>query len=399
MAEPIAIHDLDADLTRRLAEDYGIHTVREPRDPGSLEECSKQLRIEEELGRLATNTHVSMASTPGFENAGNDMGPKLARAFNAVTGIHADGVHHTKAENGKVRVAARRMTFAVAGEEEALSLNLVLQTLLRTHALDEVHPTYMPLMPQGSRYHEVVVHNMNEHIARVLDTAVGELVARSDYERYRHAVLPPDKRSLEYYKSHAETFPGVLEARLQAADDAYQRLRLSATYDGRPGMKPVKDPNLLATDPAPAFQGMRNIFNPLIWELRGDSTHNEEQDPNKNARLLIEQGVDIRRDPATPADIADGPGRSRAATRAERSYDDVIRALEYADRHKIQTSAKLAAKAVGAGIESLAGLGVWAASLLSEGAKQSLRDRREWKKRKTAYIHSARHIGSLMVEL
>lgn len=325
------IHDLEPKVTEMLAahpnEKLRLHTTTEPRKPKTYAEFREDRKRERAYDAIANNTYDRLTAEtvygglrqlPGFEEAveNQQLGEYLADTFRPITKIKADNIHTENphiSKNGRPDgiVMAERMTFTVASSEQSDRLHGILQALLVTTKKGP------HIINQGT-YHEgdsasytVTIKNINEHtiraIARVIEAistkdknhAHEEEVKKAEGsdKNIKRVILPPHKHSFKATIKAGETFPPEDHAAYVAADEAYQRLELEATYT-KPEHYPeiTKWPSLLITDAAPALQGMRDLLRPHISMLRGDNEHNLEQHPDKDSRLLIEDGIELRRD-------------------------------------------------------------------------------------------------------
>jgi hypothetical protein len=341
----------------------GVHDADHPLSRRSYLE---KRGYKKELEKIAKNVTRFMQNKPGFEDAAktdefghNTLGSKLAKVFGAVTAIEGYNLHviDKKEVDGKVAdgtVVAERMIFTVSTADEARGLTIALQELLTTSNGDSC--MVLPVTPTTKQeatgeLFGVEVYGLDEHMARGLSRAVEALLIPEDRRNYG-TELPHIKRSLKVWKEEGETFHPKVEQRLEKADQAYKLLNLTVTDKDKPhGIRSVDtnkqpDYHLLGTDAAPMLQGLRDIFNEAVIPLRGGSHRNPEQNPNKKARLRIEEDVDLKRDPAKPDDVKLGPLTARPLSETEAAQEkgrEVARAVR---KNPIDAGVKVAELAI-----------------------------------------------------
>jgi hypothetical protein len=362
------------------------------------------MRTERALGRLATNACVALQDIEELQDAGKHMGSRLAEVFGAVTAIHADDIHlvDEKRDKGKLvdgTITASKVTYSLPDQSSAIVLAKVFQVLLRTPRLEDASTAVSFIDEQGR--HKVEVTKLNEFKIRVLGSAVSELIAQEDRRREVSVNLPPYKRSLRLWKNQGETFPPDIESRLVAVADAYTAMKphLTATYRDRDGLQPAIHDESLGTEPAAMFEGTRKLFNGLIHNIRGDSRKNQEQNPNKKKRLLIEEGVRLKRDPSDPNMPWHGPGNPRAIRFSEHVKEAIHEAIEKSHGRKAHAIATVLAKLGGVGFSTVFEIGLHFGPDIATAGIWIFRDRREWKRRKQQAINHAKRIDTVRQKL
>lgn len=375
------IHKMPPEATAIL-EKYDILTTTEPRWPGDFLEYQDRANTERVLGVLAANTRQLMQNVDGYRDAGDRLGFLLADTLSCVTSIHGEGVHvispNPQTKDGTV--SARRVDFVVDDEPQALHLSRTLQPWLRTAKLD-LNNSAVPRRNERGLW-VVETDNVDEYMVRVIGSTVTQLIAEADAKE--GFTLPPNKYALQHWIKLGETFPADKKARLQAIDSAYQilKMRLTGTYDWPRQLRPAVNQYPLGTEPCATLEGLRKIFNGLIWELRGGSQFNQEQNPDKSARLLIEQGVDIRRDPVPIEELRFGPPTPRRARSSELILEKAVHMLDDSRRHPVQTTLGLLAKAAGAGVETAAAVTLKNTPGLTKAGKLFVKDYEDWKQQR-----------------
>ncbi len=347
------LHDMSVAAKEVLATELQLYTTTAPRDPGTFRDFRQERDQQRAHDTIAEHVRDVLGETAAFKDevASGTLGLGLIETFGAVTEIRADDIHlaDPTIENGQEvdgTAVAGSMTFTVSSPAAARNLNVAFQALLRKR--QGLHPVYLDPGDE-TRPPTVTVEGLSEHTIRSVGRAVGAVVAKED--RAAGFVLPPVKRSLAVWKEQSEaekgeTFPLNIEARLTAANLAYRGLVKAASYRNRPelGVAIRQFPNLLGTDAAPMFQGTRDIMNGLIWAVRKGSHRNLEQDPDRGARLSIEDGVELKRDPVTLADIQYGPPTSRTLSPTERVKQSGRTVIVGARKNPFRATVKLAKK-------------------------------------------------------
>ena len=406
------------------------HTTTEPQDPGSRREFIEKRNVDRAYETLAENVYdalspekdvrkrekkvaTAMKGIQGYMDAlsNHELGTFLADTFGAITHIAADNVHVELSTDGADTVdtvVAEKMTFSVGSQEESKRLNNVLQALLVT--------------PNGSYIVEsdgntVSVDGLDEHAIRALARVVeatemyDKKVAREKEDRdenqskqqriIRRTFTAPAKRSLVRLEKEGHTFPSDEKAQWERKDHAYQKLGLEASYYGDDTSIPLvnssadnaqemnsfdnrtmfKHSHLLITEAAPALQGMRDIMNGCIRELPFRSQGNPEQNPDKDSRLLVEQDIELKRDPVDPGEEHHGPQLSRIPTRGEKTLDQARKLIESSSNAPVQTILKLIEAAPRGVVDLALKLGPLAVPAIRSG-KHLLEDRRAWRDQK-----------------
>lgn len=330
-----SVYNMPADLTQVLAA-ANIYTtsigISDADKPLSRRDYLAKEGYRQDLETIADNTIHALSGDRIFSEAiPNDLGSRLSEIFSAVSSITAHNVHVTKPKmrKGEVidgTVLAERIVLGIASPAKSVDLMAALQRLLVTADGDVCG--VRPVLDENQQITGVEITGLNEHMARSLSRAVEALLAREDRRKY--GTLLPGKKSLKVHKENGETFHPKVETRLVAANENYKALELKASY-GDSELQAVetnKDPdyNLLCTDGAGMLQGLRDIFNVQIVELRGGTHRNPEQDPDKGSRLRIDIGTDLRRDKATPEEVKRGPLLGRRLSPMEKGQEAAAKA-------------------------------------------------------------------------
>lgn len=205
------------------------------------------------------------------------------------------------------------------------------------------------------------------------------MIAKEDASRWNFK-LPPHKDRLQGWKNEGETFPPIIDQRLTALVQAYRRLEASgmitATY-AESDVRPWTGKDILGTCPAPALQAARSIMNGAIRNIfPAGSGRNQEQDPNRARRLWFEQGVELRRQVFDPNQSR--PPDARTLTAAENLAISRAQAIESAMAHPLRTSLVFLAKLAGAGVSTLAEVGISAAAPAGNALRQYIDDYQSW---------------------
>jgi hypothetical protein len=392
----VSFHDMPPEALGFLTE-FGFFTVTEGRHPGPYAEFLQEYGQERTLGIVASRAADALLDVPECTEAvyQGRAGTQLAEACNAVTAIHGEDIHLAGVRTGghAETVTAKTITYTLSDADAAVQLSSALQVLTRNRR--RAHPVVPDL--RGSEP-TVRVHHMSEHGIRSFGRAVGALVAAEDQQR--GAVLPPSKRSLQFWKEEQhETFPPWLEDRLQAVDAAYLALTKTATYRGRPDLHPRARGRIIGTDAAAMFQGTRDIFNGYIWTLREGGSHlNPEQDPDVPARSFLEDGIELVRDEATLESVRYGPMPSRALTPSERLTKKGREALVHTRSDPYHAALELAGAALG-GLVDVSIAALQYAPAVGRAGRQLARDTNEWRMRKKAVAATDARIDALVARL
>jgi hypothetical protein len=375
------LHQMTPEAKRALADLGGIYTVVEPRYPQpkfrAFHGGRKTKRSLEKLGDQAT---TAICAVEGYEDP-NTLASKLDAASKKVVGVQLHNVSTKRPRSGAV-ISARRVDQIVPTQDDAIKLAGPLQAMLRTAMLGQVYTVstrpvtaaspdgpWVDAKESGTAW-AVVVHELDEYANRETGNAVGQIDAKRWFKKLRMN-QPPDKRSLSYWNDE-ETFPPEYKADWETRNKIYQKIKVWASYGkALPGIpKPAlgavnKDPDLIQSEVMPAAQATRDGLRDEIERERGDSKHNQEQNPNKRARTLMALGVDLKRRVRMDLDKRISPAMPEAATVVEAARD---RGMEYAEKFKeryekhrastvilygLQVGAVIAAKVIGVGVESL----------------------------------------------
>jgi len=323
-ADHIALHAMPPEAKQVLAQ-QGIFTTTEPRPTAeSFRAFHDGQNATRMLGRLAANTRTALRRVEGYEDARDNLGYRLAAIFGGVVALHGAGVHEIDPSDPCSTVVARSITFTLkegTTERHANLLSRTLQTLLRIPQIE--YPTTATTSRNERGLLTVTAQgHLSEYAPRVLGAAIEALIAEEDAASLNFA-FPPDKRTVATWKEphRLETFPRVIEDRLDVIADEQEAMEVTADYTGRPDLKPAVDREPLGTDPAAAIERWRKINNGLIHLLRGGSHLNQEQDPDKRFRLMIEKDVNLKRDPIDATEEWKGPERPHAPRIDERYAD------------------------------------------------------------------------------
>lgn len=379
-----SIHAAPSEIKRWLAEKYNIYTTIEPREPGSFREFHKEMETARQLEQLRENTRLALKNAPGFKDG--RLGSKLATVFGAVTDVKIDNVYVKPSDAGGT-VAAETISYAVTTEEDAMLLSTTLSALLRTGSIEEVYPIHSGVTEDGSRY--VQVHNMTEYTNRVLGNAIAQLVAQEDL-RDTGTVLPLDKMDLKTWKARGETFHPDVEARLEALNQQYKDMDPEEAKEFRRSRG--KEIELLGTDPAACFQVVRDAFRPKIHELRGGDHQNKEQNPIREERLLIENGVNLTRDTIAHREGMKHPVAPRAYTDSEILAAKGKQVLADAKENPLYTSAKWALEIAGVGVTSVGEILLDNRAPLADKVKDLESDYEKWRKQQAEVAKSRARI-------
>lgn len=384
-----------------LPEDRRIITTEEAQTPPGFWEFHRQAKTAGALGVLATNAVMALSDVEGFEGIeGEDieqrmlrLTPKLLRTFGAITAFKTKEVDlkDKKIKNNEVvdgRVVFGVTKFKVNTHEEARHLSGVLGAWLTPEHAENAHSVYMNQNEDGSW--TVEAHRIDEYNVRVTESALGELMARW-LKKTTKTKFPKQKRALKHWKEEDyETFNPTAEELLNGIDQDYQDLIpsiLEAEYAAEySNAQPVIDAEPLGTTPAAIFEALRKVSNGLTRKMRNG--HNQEQNPNKRQRLQIERHVNLKRDAPNPTTLAFGPADVHEANIREVAAESARERLEEVKQHPVRESAKtlakLGAKAVGLGIESLADLALSASPWTKNKSLNLFKNYRAWRQQKKA---------------
>lgn len=334
------IHDLPSTATIALAERHSLYTTTEERNPGSFDEFRRVWERERAYANIAANVGSILGRTRQYQEAIHEgvLGEQLIAAFSSIARIECDDIHLadsdrvTEEQKGIVTASVTRLT--VPSAYDAHNAGVAIQGMLSTGSLEAFYP--ISVYTEGGNSPGVVeIGLLDEHAARSLSRSVEAVMAQQD--KHRGVTLPPNKRSYADWKKRGETFPPFIDRRLGKAAIDYSSLELGGIYRNRPDLTPRPKPRIIGNDAAAFFEGVRDIFNGLIHDIRGGSHLNLEQHPIESARPLVERGIDLRRDKATLADVEDGPITGRAATITEKGIDEGREILEDARQHPLRT--------------------------------------------------------------
>jgi hypothetical protein len=306
--------------------------------------------------------------------------------------VEADGI--PKEQEGIVTAAETRLF--VPHLSRANDLSVALQGLLQTCSTETFYP--VTVAPASRGLTVVAIGQLDEHAARSLSRTTEAIVAREDHEH--GVVLPPQKRTYDYWRANGETFPPAVARRLQNAVDGYRQLEIAGTYrDGN--LQPRPKPRIIGTDAAPVFEGMRDILNGLIHHVRGGSQLNLEQHPIATERPLVEAGIDLRRDRTTLEQLTEGPPSSRPASLAEQSVGFGKKQLEEIRKHPYRAIAKGASGALSLpfGVVGVVGSLVKYLPIGSEAGRSLINDYREWRFRQQAAEAGGERLDALVAQL
>jgi len=243
----------------------------------------------------------------------------------------------------------------------------------------------------------------DEYILRQSGNACNTIRIREEENREENDAKSPiyastEKKTLAYFDTQTnETFHPDDRKEQEELNTEYQALPLTITYQNEPGTVitvgiPINDdsgrPENLPIGDLPMFARARNGLRDIIVQNRGSNKHNQEQNPNKNERLLIEENVDLTRDPITEEESKHGPGSARAYHYSEKKRKEIVDVLDKKRKNWAVTTIKTAAKLPGLGIESLVELGVDVAVDATGKGKTIRDDLKERKRRMNAVVAS-----------
>jgi len=397
------IHDLPGYATHFLATEYNTHTTEMPEYPGTYREYSKAQRIHSALGQQALNGELALTNVPGYKDANREGEEGVAyRAASALLRISTVEGHDVRVDSSEAsgdKVVIGRTIFTVATEKDAKLINGLFQSWSRPEdGFKGVHTVFTDKKEDES--YTVIVYDLNEYTIRNMGSALDQMVAERDYAEFGVA-LPDNKRTLKTWEQEGHTFPPEYRKRLEERNLAYQllKVKVDGTYVGEPNMQPDKRDDLLGTDAAPVFQAMRDIVRPMIEKIRSGTHLNEEQDPDKSARTLIERGIDKRRDPGEPNAVKQGPLSPRVPHLKERIIETQTAVTAHAKKHPVRTTIKLATKAVWAGVDLLADGLVEIAPLAGRAGKAWRDRRREWRFQKELAVEAGNHLDRIRADI
>lgn len=380
-AKGALIHDMPAALTGRLAL-HGFFTTLMRRDPGPFLEFLPDLDHERAYDTIANNVRATFSRSKLYHSAIEEgtLGTRLMHTFRSVKKVNGIDVQLTDTEAAKGEqkgiTTAEIMWLGVSDVGNAHMLEVAIKGLLRNASLNHFYPVYTNT---SGKVPQIVVENLDEHPIRSLSRSVDATLAKED--RKKGFTLPPTKYTLQKWLEDGETFPPFFMKRLEEAVSGYEAMEVTATYLGRPDLQPKKKPRIIGHDSAPVMENLRDIMNGLIHDIRGGSHHNLEQHPYKLARPLVEQAVNLRRDPATLEDVKHGPVPGRVATLSEEALEQGLEVLEEA-RNKPATWLVRSLAKIPGGFTDILTSGLEHLPTAAEKIKQRSADYDEWKYRK-----------------
>lgn len=394
------IHDLPAQATAQLAARYGIYTTTEPRDPGNFREFSRNFEREEAFATIAQRVGSMLSKTEQYKEAVVEgvLGGHLTAAFGSISRIACEDVHLAATDvvpkDQKGIVTATKTVLTVPTAEHANAVSVAVQALLATGS----HETFYPVTT-GIHEDTATVHiaNLDEHAARSLSRDVEAVVAHDDKRLYG-VVLPPTKRPYQVWKEQGETFPPAVERRLRKALADYQQLEISGTYRDRADLQPVPKPRIIGNDSAAFFEGIRDIFNGLIHDVRAGGSHlNLEQHPIKAARPLVEAGIELKRPKSTLEDVATGPMSAQGLGLTDRGMEKGRTRLEDVRKHPVRAFAKGVSSALSlpGTVLDAAGSAIKYLPAGAEAGKNLTSDYQEWRARKERAAEGGKRLDEL----
>jgi len=317
------LHDMPAEVTHALAEDYEVYTTTTPRHPGTPREHLRRARYAHALGKIGTNLTTMLGRVPEYaESARNGtLSVALTEDFGAITHSVTPRVRVSNPRKlwGKVvdgTVVADSTTYYVREPREATRLGIALSALLHSSEPEDFRAVVpvganrvSPDLGSPDRTPSVRVDHPTEHDPRSIDRA--RLALWTGWLAARDITLPRQKRTLAQWEKDNETFPPWLREQLLQAKAAYERMSAKASYVDPTDPTKVSDlievplSRLIGTD-IPEIKRDRDAFNRLIRQLRGGKHRNPEQNPNRTARPTMERRVNLKRGRVSPEEAQDG---------------------------------------------------------------------------------------------
>lgn len=407
----VPLHRMSADVTALLAQPpYNLYTTVEPREPGLFGgtpvELWKTFRREayhtRALNQIAHNLDTAAYHDPylGPLVRMGRAASYIAASLGDITSVRGEGVHvedkvYANKEFVDGRVVADSMSFGVPTESSADRVSVALQFLLRNS-----HNPFIIRQYTKNTQRYVRVGNLSEHDIRAVERDLGAWLAKEDAEQ-RSTILPPYKARFAEWKERGETFLPTIERRQLGLVAAFRTLEdggnIHATYNV-PGLSPWTGKDILGTCPAPALQAARSIMNGMIRSVfPAGSSRNVEQDPIKERRLQAERNVVLTRASTNP--LGHNPPDSRTLTYAENLAITRDEALRVAKENPVQTLSSIAVKIAGAGLSTLAELGVPAVVSLYQGASVYREDHKAWQSRLDALAGSRARVRTALRDL
>lgn len=403
------IHDMQdpkkfPGVTAFLAE-HGIFTTCELQRPEKFKKFRRRMGAIRQLGVLAANATEALknANIEVFDAAiqNQNLGSLLVNLFEDVDIQSIEGLHIAGSKPNKASgiVTAKSTTFTVSSPEKQELLSDLFQIWGRT---DAKLPHLVRLgFAEGIGLPTVAVSNLNEYSIRMVEHAISEIVAIEDFKRTK-TKLPLDRKPLRVWKGEGATFHPMPEARMVVVNQQYKRMcgRVAITYtEGTPHTSIEEEmqnkPDTLGSSPSAALEVFRKGVNTVIRAWRESGQHNQDQNPNKNERLRIERGVNVRRTPGSLGEA--GPPRIRALTAVEELKQKGQDYIQHKKKHPVAAVAKGIATAVGAGLESLIDI---AAEILPMVRNSPLvKDWRAWRRQERDAIEAGKKLDDLITSL
>ncbi len=410
-----SVHDLSLPGKHVMAQ-FEHFTTTTPRHPGKkFGPAHERMRTKRELGALGANYAAALTKAPEYRDDKGLLPRKellilLEVGFSGVTGIEPRDIYAAETPAGD-RVTMPRTVMTMASNIQAQLLYAGFDSWLHTLPLDTQHAVRVSYESPDGKPPTVTLDGVTEYNARVIESAYAQLIAEEDAVTTK-TILPSDKLPLSEWEKTETLHPDV-RRRLLAIAAAYTALKamLVATYDDRyPNARPWFDPSPLGSTPAAAFELWRKAINGLSWEFRGPHAQHHEQDPVHADRLLIETGIDIRRDRVSPEQAKRGPAAAHRSTQTELHTDRVRAKLtevrgspkEAAIKVALETAPLAVAKFLG-GLLGLAQDGILAAIKHSRTAwnagKWRHHDRLEWRAQKQTAATAGNDIDRVIAQL
>lgn len=427
---------------------HDIRTTTEPRPAGSIwehwgKDQRQQRATARQIGNLMLNAeaHLEAADHPVINEAMKEgrLGTLLMGLLLKTDLLRVDGLHVADLKRDKQgravdgTVTAESVTFGVETTQEQALLSTFFQAWCQKGAItpkprtkkakrpkkqeepDKLH-IITPGIDEETGKPTVAVSNMNEFTIRVVEDIMVRTVAAEEEARWGSR-LPEQRLPASLWKEgceingqpfYPETIHPKVEERIDAVNTHYNQWRQRmpvVTY--RADLHSILTPNspesvldgrpeVLGTSVSGAFEQVRKVVNSVSGPLRGSNQFNQPQHPNKKKRLLVEENVDIRRDPTGTGQP--GPAVPRALKARERAGQKTRDILAEQKSRPIEAGGKGIATVLGIGAEVTLEAG---GKLLPMVKDRGVRVRDELKARRQqnqAALESGKKIDALIAE-